>query len=776
MKKKIFNLAWGTITVQWNDAADGDPTPTEVMVYDTIGKDPWSNGGISGDEFRKAINEAPTDRDLHIHVNSRGGDVHHGMTMLNSLKDWKNKTGKKVITVIDGVAASTASWAFPAASDEVHAYRGSQMFVHDAMAYAAGNAEEMRKTADDLDKTSDQIADMYAEKSGTGKRGWRDKMKDETLMTGEEAEEAGLVDKIIDGKATRNFTPKEIVNMSNRLSAIYNSAPRHGDQKPQHQKTMNKKKLIAMLNTYGVTEWDGKAISEETSDEHLEAALNSVMNRKEAAKAVINAATAAVSTAVAQVTQADTATSADIKALRDQVNQLTEINNTGKRLRIGTMIDQLVIDDKLSEIEKEKALARAIKDETYIDELKARPALNIGGRPLKPIADLVGNSFNEVQGFILENTSGFMRNFIGSRADNNLGEKTCKEISSRAIIAANTIKKHKNMLVEMFNANTIDAGLQRQIILQEMLEEFAVVLLPLTNFSTVFNNVPLEGTDEVDVPFYPLATDAGNSWDPTQGYAANLLGGTVTNTRPVVVGGNGVTSGANAPAGTARDRKWIGAQFSSYELARQPYLNVQKLMIQKANRLGVLIFTDIISRVICAANFGASVKAVPAAQFSGDDVADLWEQATGRDWPQRGRALVLDHRYRTPLIKDPTFKQYLSYGATDPLRKAVIQEAYGFEDMPIVPNLAGYSPANENLVGWINWLYAVLIATAPVMPTPDVRALMTRYDVVVNPATGIAFEYRRFGDATLDQTKEVVECTYGANKGVASALARITSQ
>ncbi len=349
------------------------------------------------------------------------------------------------------------------------------------------------------------------------------------------------------------------------------------------------------------------------------------------------------------------------------------------------------------------------------------------------------------------------------------------DIRDRAMLVANTIREHKAMLVQMFNTNTIDAGLQRQVILQEMLEEFATVLLPLQSFSTVFSNVPLEGTDEVDVPFYPLASDAGNSWDPAVGYATNLMGNSATNVRPVVVGGSGTTSGASAPANTAKDRKWIGCEFTSYEMARQPYLNVSKLMGQKSNQLGVLIFQDIVSRVITAANFGASVKAVPAAQFSGDDIADLWETATGAMWPARGRTLTLTHTYKTPLLKDPTYKQYLSYGATDPLRKAIIQETYGFEDIPVVPNLSTYSPSGEALVGWINWMYAVLVATAPIMPSADVRALMTRYDVVVHPSIGIALEYKRFGNVTLDKTSEVVECSYGANKGVASALKRLTS-
>ena len=101
---------------------------------------------------------------------------------------------------------------------------------------------------------------------------------------------------------------------------------------------------------------------------------------------------------------------------------------------------------------------------------------------------------------------------------------------------------------------------------------------------------------------------------------------------------------------------------------------------------------------------------------------------------------------------------------------------YGFEDICIVPNFASYSPAGQYLVGLMAWMYAALFATAPIMPTPEVRALMTRYEVIVHPTLGAAFEYRRFGNTVLDQTSEIVECSYGGNIGVQSACARITSQ
>ena len=151
--------------------------PPRAAVVDCVGPMGRFYRTFPDVDFSNALGAVNNMQDLHIHVNSKGGDVHHGMSMRNALKAWKNKTGRKVTTIIDGIAASTASWAFPTASDEVKAYKGSQVFVHEAMALAAGSAENFRDTADILDKTSMQIADMYAEKSGKPASFWRNKMK-----------------------------------------------------------------------------------------------------------------------------------------------------------------------------------------------------------------------------------------------------------------------------------------------------------------------------------------------------------------------------------------------------------------------------------------------------------------------------------------------------------------------------------------------------------------------------------------------------------------------
>lgn len=748
MKKKRFNFKGGTINVQWNEAAAAEPV--EVMIYDTVGSDPWSDGGITSEDFKKTLDGIPKDRTLHIRVNSKGGDVHEGLAMRNLLAQWP----KNIITSFDGIAASTSSWAFSPGrdGDEVRAPRASQVFIHDAMAFGLGNAAELIKTAGDLDKTSDQIAGMYADKTGKSKKYMRQMMKDETLLTGEEAEELGLVDTLTDGKAIRNFKPSEFLNMQNQLKAFYNSVAGKGtgDKTTNDKETTMKKRIIALLNKHGVIELNGVKLTnsmtdaelEKLNEEQLEAALDKVVN---------DAKTAAAAK------PEDKTANEEVKALRTAVARLTEADNASKKLRITNEVESLVRDDKLTENEKPAALVRALSDETYLNELKARPAQRPGGAPLSTSrVECTSEDFVNIQNYILDNGPRFTGSFVtGAGAQKSVDKDVMRDIRNRAVAISNTIKKNREKLIGMFNTNTIDAALQRQIILQDLLRAFATRILPLRAFCSTFTNVPLEGTDKVEVPYFALQTVASTDWNAGNGY---VTGDTASSSREI----------------TVNKRKYQAMAFTSQELRRQPYQNWNQLAIMNAEKLAVDVNADVLS-IVTAANYGASVKAVAAQSFSADDVADLYGSATDLNWPDTGRSLVLTTGYKVALLKDPAFRNYLASGSTDALRKAAIKDAYGFEDIYTVPtaNLPGNA---ENLKGFINHLSAALVATAPIMPAPAVRAVMVQYDVVANEDNGIAIEYRLFGDAQKDKQSEIVECNYGFAKGKAESLARITSQ
>lgn len=162
-----------------------------LYIYDEIGYFGQTAKGLVSD-----LAELDTD-ELDVHLNSPGGDIFDGLAIYQALRDHRAQ-----ITVrIDGLAASIASVIMMAADKIVMAPKASVM-IHDGWTMAVGNAGDLRKTADLLDKQSEIIASVYADRSGQPADFWRDRMRDETWYNADEALAAGLVDEI-EGRAKK---------------------------------------------------------------------------------------------------------------------------------------------------------------------------------------------------------------------------------------------------------------------------------------------------------------------------------------------------------------------------------------------------------------------------------------------------------------------------------------------------------------------------------------------------------------------------------------------
>ena len=74
------------------------------------------------------------------------------------------------------------------------------MMIHNAWTYTSGGAEELRRTADELERLNGQIADIYAARTGKDKDEIAAMMSAETWMSGKEAKEAGFADELIENK------------------------------------------------------------------------------------------------------------------------------------------------------------------------------------------------------------------------------------------------------------------------------------------------------------------------------------------------------------------------------------------------------------------------------------------------------------------------------------------------------------------------------------------------------------------------------------------------
>jgi ATP-dependent Clp protease protease subunit len=158
----------------------------DIFLYDMID----SFWGIGAKQFVKDLNAIKADT-INLRINSPGGDVFDGTTIFNALRNHK----AHVISHIDGLAASMAS-VIALAGDEVRMAENAMMMIHDPSTIVWGTAEDMRKTAELLDKIRDNLAQTYVDKTGESMDYIRDLMADETWFSAEEALDIGLVDEV----------------------------------------------------------------------------------------------------------------------------------------------------------------------------------------------------------------------------------------------------------------------------------------------------------------------------------------------------------------------------------------------------------------------------------------------------------------------------------------------------------------------------------------------------------------------------------------------------
>lgn len=162
--------------------ADG----THVYIYDVID----SYWGASAADLIKQLASA-AGKDVHMHYNSPGGDVFEGRAMAAALASY----GGKVITHIDGLCASAATYPALAGSD-VRMSDGSLFMIHNSWTMAMGDCTELRQTADLLQKIDGTINADYAKRTGATAEQVTTWMDAETWFTAQEALDAGFIDAI----------------------------------------------------------------------------------------------------------------------------------------------------------------------------------------------------------------------------------------------------------------------------------------------------------------------------------------------------------------------------------------------------------------------------------------------------------------------------------------------------------------------------------------------------------------------------------------------------
>lgn len=222
----------------WFSVRNVSNSEAEIDIYGQIGGYSWwdDDETVTAQSFRKKLKELNNKDLITVHINSPGGSVFEGLAIYSALK----QHDATIRVVVDALAASAASFIAMAADEgELVMSRNAVMMIHDAAGVAMGNAEDMRSMAELLDKHSDNIADIYAQRSGEDAVFWRTAMQVETWYTGTEAVTAGLADSVLEDE---DEEAKKVA--ANFDLSIFNFA---GRDKAPAPSTVHKK-IKSMLN------------------------------------------------------------------------------------------------------------------------------------------------------------------------------------------------------------------------------------------------------------------------------------------------------------------------------------------------------------------------------------------------------------------------------------------------------------------------------------------------------------------------------------------------
>ncbi len=170
----------------------------EIDVYDAIGESWWGDG-VTAKAVRRVLKENAKATLIKLRVNSRGGDVWDGFAIYELLREHQ----ARVEADVDALAASMASVIIMAA-DEIRMAPGAMLMIHNPWTIALGEAEDLRSTAELLDKLQGQIADAYAARTKLARDRVIEMMNAETWMTPSEALALGFADEVKPAKGAES--------------------------------------------------------------------------------------------------------------------------------------------------------------------------------------------------------------------------------------------------------------------------------------------------------------------------------------------------------------------------------------------------------------------------------------------------------------------------------------------------------------------------------------------------------------------------------------------
>lgn len=175
----------------------------DLFIYTHIGTLGGKRGFLAEDVVAYLGNN--DSEEITVRINSVGGEVYEGYAIYNLLVN----SGRKVIIYIDGICASIASF-IAMAGDEIYMNEMSQVMIHKPLMGMEGNADDLRKGANELDQIEQTIISAYKKRAKVSAESLAELMRKETYLDANTAKELGFADSVIVKKAVAFIDPLKI--------------------------------------------------------------------------------------------------------------------------------------------------------------------------------------------------------------------------------------------------------------------------------------------------------------------------------------------------------------------------------------------------------------------------------------------------------------------------------------------------------------------------------------------------------------------------------------
>ncbi len=157
-----------------------------ISIHDEIGL--W---GVSAKQFIDEVQSLGDVSEITLSIHSPGGDVLDGVAIYNALASHP----ATITARVDGFAGSMASVILMAA-DHIEMPENAFLMIHNPWSGVIGDAQEMRDTAETLEKIQGQILTAYEKRTGQSREEIQGLMDHTTYLSAAEALEMGFADEI----------------------------------------------------------------------------------------------------------------------------------------------------------------------------------------------------------------------------------------------------------------------------------------------------------------------------------------------------------------------------------------------------------------------------------------------------------------------------------------------------------------------------------------------------------------------------------------------------